>query len=131
MPWRAKIPLFLTPAFVFLSLALVSWLQIREARVKDFHWTPSTHPLSLEEAAGNARVLVDGRAAESLLERGELGVLREGAWIPLGKEDVALRINHMHRVNGTRLFTLGLFLALGAAHLVLFFLPVRFGRDGP
>ncbi|MBN1825377.1 MAG: hypothetical protein JW958_03855 [Candidatus Eisenbacteria bacterium] len=130
MPLRSKIPLFLTPAVVFLSLALVNWLQIREARTKDFHWTPGANPLTIEEAAGDVEVFAAGARVETLLDRREMAVRRDGEWIPLARGDISLRINNLHRVNGPRLFALGIFLALGAVHLLLFFLPVRIGRGG-
>ncbi|MFH1682085.1 MAG: hypothetical protein ABIH26_15760 [Candidatus Eisenbacteria bacterium] len=129
---RTKIALLFTPAILFLSMGAANLLEIRKATREDLHWTPSARPLTLAEASRDVEIYVAREKIERLLESEELARVREGTAVPVGPDDVRLRVNNIHRVlNGNHLLA-GVFLTAGTIALALFLLPVRFcpSREG-
>lgn len=122
MPGRVRI------VFTFLSLSvflLAALPIVRElTRREGIWWTPRTMLVPVAESGNRVEIYVHGQPFASLLQAGQVQVLKEGQPVSLGAGDVGLRFNNSDRVRAERLPTLLVSAALCGAIALLILLIV-------
>ena len=125
MPGRVRIVFTVLSLSVLLLAALPIAREL--TRRDDIWWTPRTMLVPVAESGSRVEVYVHGQPFASLLQAGQMQVLKEGQPVVLGPADVGLRFNNSDHVRAERLPTLLLSAALCGA-TAIFALLMATGR---
>ena len=90
-------------ALMLIVIGVVQLLRVQDSFRRDYHWTPITQRLPLDEGAHYFEVYIGDHQLQTALQAGRLGLKTDGGWKAVDPSDVTIRLNHIDRVTRGRL----------------------------
>jgi len=99
-------------ALMLIVIGVVQLLRVQDSFRRDYHWTPITQRLPLDEGAHYFEVYIGDHRLQTTLQAGRLGLKTDAGWKPVEPSDVSIRLNHIDRVTRGRLLAGVAYIAL-------------------